>query len=245
MSFLRRISNSLLTVFYPQECRLCGKSVESIEAGDVCETCWAETEIFDCTETICDRCGAVLVNAPRTNFKQKIFCHHCDELAFQAARAVGFYDGALRAAVLRLKSEPFVSERLQNLLFAVFDQPPINAATRIVAVPLHEKRFRERGFNQAEILAKCLSRASGLPVLENCLLRAVHTQMHRAGMDERGRRESVEKSFAVKNARLIKGEKILLVDDVFTSGATASACARMLKENGASEVFVLTVARAK
>jgi predicted amidophosphoribosyltransferase len=69
--------------------------------------------------------------------------------------------------------------------------------------------------------------------------------MHRAGMDERGRRESVEKSFEVKNARLIKGEKILLVDDVFTSGATASACAKILKEKGASEVFVLTIARAR
>jgi ComF family protein len=239
------LANPILTVFYPQECRLCGESVEKIELGDVCQSCWNKTEIFDGSETICFRCGTVLANVSNAGNVREIRCHRCDELAFAAARAIGFYDGALRAAVLRLKREPAVSERLKNLLFAAFDQSPINEATKIVAVPLHEKRFRERTFNQAAVLSECLSKTSGLEMLENCLERTIHTPIHRAGMDERGRRESVEKSFAVKNRRLIENEKILLVDDVFTSGATASACAKILKETGASEVFVLTIARAR
>lgn len=245
MSFLRQISNPLAAVFYPQECHLCGASVEAIELGGVCRSCWEKSEIFEGAETICYRCGLVLANTPNPETDRKTFCRACDELSFAAARAVGIYDGALRAAVLKLKSEPVVSEQLKDLLFAAFNQPPLNTATKIIAVPLHEKRFRERGFNQAAVLAECLAEKSDLEVLENCLIRNVHTAMHRAGMDERGRRESVEKSFEVKNARLIENEKILLVDDVFTSGATASACAKILKEKGASEVFVLTVARAR
>lgn len=245
MAFLRQISNPLLAVFYPQECRLCGKSVEAIEFGEICQSCWEKSEIFDGSETICFRCGLVLASSPNVGILRETFCRACDELSFAAARAIGIYDGALRAAVLKLKREPLVSEKLKDLLFAAFNQTPINQATKIIAVPLHEKRFRERTFNQAAVLAECLSKTSNLEVLENCLIRSVHTQMHRAGMDERGRRESVEKSFEVKNARLIENEKILLVDDVFTSGATASACAKILKEKGASEVFVLTIARAR
>jgi ComF family protein len=245
MAFLRQISNPLLTVFYPQKCQICGESVERIELGDVCQLCWKKTEIFDGSETICFRCGAVLANVPKAATAREIRCHRCDELGFAAARAIGFYDGALRAAVLRLKREPAVSERLKDLLFAAFGQSPINGATKIIAVPLHEKRLRERSFNQAAVLAGCLSKTSGLEILENSLERTIHTPMHRAGMDERGRRESVEKSFAVKNRRLIENEKILLVDDVFTSGATASACAKVLKEKGAGDCFVLTIARAR
>lgn len=245
MTFLRHISNPLLAVFYPQECTLCGKSVEAIELGDVCESCWEKSEIFDGSETICFRCGLVLANSSPLAIERQTFCRACDELSFAAARAIGIYDGALRAAVLKLKREPLISEKLKDLLFAAFAKTPINQATKIIAVPLHEKRFRERTFNQAAVLAECLAKKSNLDVLENCLIRTIHTAIHRGGMDERGRRESVEKSFAVKNARLVENEKILLVDDVFTSGATASACAKILKEKGASEVFVLTIARGR
>lgn len=245
MIFLRQISNPLLAVFYPQQCALCGKSVEAIELGEICESCWETSEIFDGSETICFRCGLVLANSPTAVIERHFFCRACDELSFTAARAVGIYGGALRAAVLKLKREPVVSEKLKDLFFAAFNQTPINDATKIIAIPLHEKRFRERSFNQAAVLAECLSKKSNVEVLENCLIRSVHTAMHRAGMDERGRRESVEKSFALKNARLVENQKILLVDDVFTSGATASACAGILKEKGASDVFVLTVARGR
>lgn len=245
MISLRQISDPLLAVFYPQACEICGESVENVELGDVCQQCWEKGEIFYGGETICFRCGLVLSSARSANPEQKIYCHCCGELEFTAARSCGVYDSALRAAVLRLKSEPIVSERLKDLLFEAFNRQPINRATKIIAVPLSEKRFRERTFNQASILAECLSKKTGLEVLGNCLVRNVHTPVHRAGMDERGRRESVAKSFAVKNKRLIENEKILLIDDVFTSGATASSSAKVLKEAGASEVFVLTVARAR
>jgi ComF family protein len=110
-------------------------------------------------------------------------------------------------------------------------------------VPLHEERLRERGFNQAGEIANALSKLSGLKVDEWSLARMIHTERHRAGMDERARRESVENAFDIRRPRLVENENILLVDDVFTTGATVSSCARALKNAGAGEVFALTIAR--
>jgi ComF family protein len=163
--------------------------------------------------------------------------------AFTAARACGAYEGALRASVLALKREPHVASRLARLMFETQQRAPLKDATRIVPVPLHPERMRERGFNQAAALAAALARSTGLPLDEWSLVRILHTTRHRAGMDASARRESVQGAFEARRPRLIKGERILLVDDVFTTGATVSACASALKAAGAQEVFVLTVAR--
>jgi ComF family protein len=128
-------------------------------------------------------------------------------------------------------------------MYEVYLRAPLNRATCIVPVPLHAEREKQRGFNQAAILANELSKLSRLPVDAQSLVRVEHTGRHRAGMDARARQESVEDAFAVVHPRTIAGEHILLVDDVFTTGATASACARVLLTAGAEEVLVLTIAR--
>jgi ComF family protein len=128
-------------------------------------------------------------------------------------------------------------------MFAASRRHPLGAATLIVPVPLHPERERERGFNQAAVLARSLAKSTGLPFDEHSLVRSVHTERHRTGMDARARRESVADAFVVKRPRLIAGERILLIDDVFTTGATVSACAQKLQAAGAMDVFVLTIAR--
>jgi competence protein ComFC len=143
-----------------------------------------------------------------------------------------------------LKHEPHVSARLGELLAAAQGRAPLDRATRLVPVPLHAERERERGFNQATLLARALASRANLPLDEWSVVRDRHTLRHRAGMDRRARRETVERAFQVTRPRLVEGERLLLVDDVFTTGATVSACAQALKEAGADEVFVLTVARA-
>jgi predicted amidophosphoribosyltransferase len=110
-------------------------------------------------------------------------------------------------------------------------------------VPLHPARLGERGFNQAAIIGRALAHLTGLPLDEWSLARRIHTERHRAGMDARSRRESVEEAFTVNRPRLVERESILLLDDVYTTGATVSACAGALKAAGAREVFVLTLAR--
>jgi ComF family protein len=132
---------------------------------------------------------------------------------------------------------------LREQLLLMLKQYPLSSATRIVAVPLHPEREKSRGFNQAAVIARELSLASSLPLDEVSLLRTSHTSRHRAGMDAKGRRETVADAFRVAYPALIAGERMLLVDDVFTTGATVSACAKSLLEAGAAEVFVLTIAR--
>lgn len=238
------LRDALLALVYPRGCQLCGRSVESFADGAACGACWAKTQIFDFAETLCDKCGRLLKHAGTRQRELKTFCHRCDKDFYQVARAVGIYEGALRVTVLELKEKPFVPLALLNLLAQTFEKSPLKQATIIVPVPLHAKRLGERGFNQAAVLARNLSRRVGLPIVENCLTRTIETSQHRGAMDERARRESVEKAFFVRQPRLIENQKILLVDDVFTSGATVSACAQVLREKSAREVFVLTVARA-
>lgn len=235
--------DAALALVYPQACAVCGRSVESRHDGVACGACWIATRIFTVEDTLCWKCGALARATVSEDKRTTIRCGECDDKAFTAARACGLYDGALRASVLELKREPHVARRLALLMFAIQQRDPLNRADAIIPVPLHPDRERERGFNQATLLARELARLSHLPVDEISLIRRIHTERHRAGMDAKARRESVSKAFAVRHPDAISGRRVLLIDDVFTTGATVSACVMALKEAGAEEVFVLTIAR--
>jgi len=235
--------DAALALVYPQACAVCADSVESRHDGVACAACWQATRIFTSDDTVCWKCGAFTQARESKERREEVRCRRCDNDSFTAARACGFYEGALRASVLALKQEAHVAARLARLLFAASQREPINQATLIMPVPLHPERESERGFNQAVVLAQELSRLNGLPVDEHSLGRRTHTERHRSGMDRKARRDSVAAAFLVCRPESIAGQRVLLIDDVFTTGATVSACAAALKDAGADEVFVLTVAR--
>lgn len=226
--------DAILTLAYPQVCVICGSSVERRRFGVACETCWQETRIFTDEERICLKCGA----------PDQERCGRCEELVFAAARAAGIYEGALRESVLLLKRQPYVPQHVESLLIEVVRREPLSRSTRIVPVPLHPKRLKTRGFNQASVIGQTVSKALKLPLDEVSLVRVSTPEKYRAGMDSKGRRDTVAGAFRVIHPRLIAGESILLVDDVFTTGATISACAEALTDAGAKNVFVLTIGRA-
>ncbi|HEX2268447.1 MAG TPA: ComF family protein [Pyrinomonadaceae bacterium] len=158
-------------------------------------------------------------------------------------RAIGWYEGALRESVLLLKRQPYLAQHIIDLLAGAARS--LDPVTRIVPVPLHAERLRTRGFNQASIIGRELSRALRVPLDETSLIRVSATEKYRTGLDVKGRRETVEKAFVVRYPRLIEGEEILLVDDVFTTGATVSACSDALTSAGAKSVLIMTLARAR
>ncbi len=235
--------DAALALLYPQPCAVCGASVESRIDGVACAACWNDTRIFSGAETICWKCGVETRGFISQDKRIDVKCHSCDHYWFTAARACGTYEGALRASVLSLKRESHVAPRLAHVMCEAQRREPLDSATCILPVPLHPLRERERGFNQATELGRALSVFSGLPLDESSLIRAVHTERHRAGMDSQARKDSVEGAFQVKRPRLVQNQSILLIDDVLTTGATVSECARVLKVAGALEVFVLTAAR--
>jgi ComF family protein len=238
-----RLYDALLTLTFPQACALCAKSVETRRLGSCCSDCWAATQIFDGNDALCWKCGANASGSSRPVAANQILCHRCDALLFESARACGFYEGALRESVLLLKRQPTLSAALIDLLVSAGTRPPLNAATRIVPVPLHPEREQRRGFNQAAIIARAIASKLNLVVDEQSLVRIVASEKYRAGLDSKGRHETVTDAFVVRFPQLIAQETLLLIDDVLTTGATASSCAAALLEAGAKSVLVLTIAR--
>lgn len=245
-----RLYDAVLSVVYPVTCACCGGSVERRADAPACDECWKQTRLFDVDELMCWKCGApapggiVARRAVSLDERVGVRCHLCDDGVWTAARSVGVYDGALRASVLNLKREPYTSARLVEAMAVWGRVSPLDGATRVVGVPLHPTRESERGFNQAAILAARLAARLNLPFDDASLVRTKYAAQQRAGMDAQARRETTAGAFAVARPRLIKDERVLLVDDVWTTGATAAACARALIEAGAADVFVLTIARA-
>src|SRR5687768_5987576 len=189
--------DSLLSIVYPQACEICGESVESRALGIACERCWQETQIFTDKDTLCWKCGLPSIGFVASEKREQVRCRRCDHNAFTAARACGVYEGALKASILALKREPHVSRRMVELLSLAQKQQPLISATRIIPVPLHPKRQKTRGFNQAALLAIALSRANSTILDEARLVRTSHTEQHRAGMDARDRQKTVESAFEV------------------------------------------------
>ncbi|HEV2836308.1 MAG TPA: phosphoribosyltransferase family protein [Pyrinomonadaceae bacterium] len=243
---LTRFYDALLTVAYPQACRVCGGSVEERSLGIACKSCWEATRVFNGAEIICWKCGALSPGmAISADIRKDVRCRRCDSDSFTAARAVGVYEKALRASVLESKRCPHLAPLLIQLLLGVAQHEPLNEATRIIAVPLHDKRLKERGFNQATVIAEALAGRLQLPLDEVSLTRTRGSEKYRAGLDQKGRRDTVDGAFQVRYPRFIENENVLLVDDVFTTGATVNACAEALLKAKAREVLVLTIARGK
>ena len=238
------IYNSMLALVYPNACAICSSSVESRHDDVACAACWADSKFFTTEDTVCWKCGAVAEAIVPANQRMSIRCGRCDADDFTAARACGLYDGVLRASVLALKREPHIGRRLLETMVRALRRVPIADVNLIIPVPLHVKRERERGHNQAAVLARAIARDTGLELDAHVLFRRLHTEKHRAGMDARKRRDSVAGAFEVRAPKQIVGRRVLLIDDVFTTGATVSECAAVLKSAGAADVFVLTVARA-
>lgn len=241
------LRDATLAVVFPVECRVCGAMIESLRDGVACAACWWEVEQrierIHAEKAFCAKCGVPLPLQPSTPDKRS--CGRCDELAFSFARACGVYEGALRESVLRLKSQPHIPARLRELLKTTFARLHENQLSQsIIPVPLHKDRLAERTFNQAEIIADELAKLTGVPVDTASLIRAEHTEKHRAGMGARERARSLEKAFKVRAPRLIENKIVLLVDDVMTTGSTANEIAQTLLNGGARAVNVLTLARA-
>lgn len=238
---LKFIPDAIASLFYPQACSICKQSVESCSDGVTCRDCWMRTKIFSERDILCTRCGAFL---RESDYSADTFCRRCDDHSYDCARAIGIYDDALAAAVIHLKHVPIVSKTTRRYLIDSVENYSFGTVDMIVPVPLSARRLIERGFNQAAVIAAIIAKSSGIAIDEHTLVRTVHTPMHRAAMDKKAREMTVKNAFSVTRPKLVDGKNVLLVDDVLTSGSTASHCAKILKKNGAERVNVLTLARA-
>lgn len=233
---LSPIRDAALTLFLPTLCHLCGALIDSWDDGIACADCWS-TSLWP-SSSQCTRCGL----PPHSPFDDS--CPLAGSLAFAEVRACGPYVGAWRESVLWLKSHPQLAPRISRSLRDAFvDLGGPGRFDSIIPVPLHALRERERGFNQAQVIAQELARSARIPIDTGSLVRTAPTTRHRAGMDAQDRAQSMRHAFRVRASRRISGRCILIVDDVMTTAATANEIASVLIEEGAREAGILTIAR--
>lgn len=228
--WLQEAGRVLVDLLYPPRCIGCG------QGGSLyCRACRDSVRLI--VPPVCPLCGA-----PQD---RQALCARCADrpLLVDGIRSAALFEGTLREAIHQFKYG-YVRELaapLADLLIACFQEIPVRADV-IVPVPLHRRRLKERGYNQAVLLAERLGEAAGISVARDMLYRNRHT-MSQAMLNAQERRRNVEGAFSCAN-RSVHGKRVLLVDDVCTTGATLEACSVALKERGALSVWALTVARA-
>jgi ComF family protein len=229
----RGAANGLVAAILAPVCAVCNALLDEPLSGCVCGTCWRS--ILPITPPICDRCGGPLSRADAG-------CSNCviGIPAVTRARAIGEYDGALREIIHAFKysGRHSLARQVASLMRAR-GLDVLEGSDGVVPVPLHWRRRHQRGFNQARLLARHL----GPPIIE-ALSRRQHTRPQ-VELAADSRHWNVANAFALRQcyrSRII-GMRLVIVDDVSTTGATLEACARVLKEGGASEVCALTAAR--
>ncbi len=234
----RRLLDPVLAVVFPVRCPACGGAVTRPTHGPLCVRCW---ESLPKHRFPACRCGFLLPEGLRGP------CGRCRRglTPIAAGASLGPYEGSLRVLIheLKYKGRQRVAARLAEALLAEAAVAELlSEDALVVPIPLHRRRARQRGFNQSELLARELGRRRGLDVACGVLVRHRDTASQ-TGLSAAKRRHNVERAFAAGQGHQVRDRVVVLVDDVFTTGATAMACARVLRASGAKQVRLVTAAR--
>jgi competence protein ComFC len=230
-----------LSFVFPPVCQVCNEHGAAAAEGYVCPDCFKRVRFV--REPLCERCGLPFEGSLTTLFE----CTNCRdlELHFSSARSAVLAKDPVLDIIHHYKYnramwfEPFLADLL---IRAVREEIRREDWDLIVPVPLHPTKRREREFNQAERLGRRLGRALGIPCNATLLRRTMPTRTQTL-LSRAERAANVRKAFAPAARAKLNGERIMLIDDVFTTGATTNACAEVLKGLGAAQVCVWTVAR--
>ena len=225
----KRLSQGILYFLFPSTCVGCGR-----EGGLLCQTCqgalpWIEAPF-------CQHCGLPL--------EGNSVCRECREWRnLDGLRSPFRFEGVVRRAIHGLKYENLkaLARPIAGLMAGYAKENPMPAEL-MVAVPLHRRRLRERGYNQSALVARELSRLLAVPVAEGILVRSRHASPQMETASAETRRRNVAQAFECRGDE-VWGRHLLLIDDVCTTGATLESCAGALKAGGAASVWALTIAR--
>jgi len=231
----KAILTSIDNLFFPPVCLACSERIEKVK-DVLCSSC--KELLSPIKENYCDNCGAPMIDYT---------CPYCSEtdFVFDIARAAFIYQSPVRELIHNFKYNfflapaSFFSQALQEIPEA---QKLAQNYDYITAVPLHRVRYRERGYNQSELIARKLAIKWNLPYIEPVKRHLPTESQTTLNLEER--LNNLNNAFRLKKNIDLSGKRIILVDDVFTTGTTVNEVSRVLKEGGASKVAVLTAARA-
>ena len=246
-SHFRGMCAAIASVALPAPCRICSRMLDTGSPIPFCSGC-IEALKERLPEPLCERCGRPIVSTAVTEGKSAPKCHLCrsEVYAFDLARSFGAYSPRMSRAILLLKYgnvAPLGLWFARRLADLIAREPTAFAADVVIPVPLDRARLHERGYNQAELIAKPLARLLRIPFCSYLLVRT-RPRPNQLRLTRRERWETVRGAYATHKTAQVDNLRVLLLDDVFTTGATLDACSRALKGAGAARVVGLTVARA-
>ncbi|HAK61027.1 MAG TPA: ComF family protein [Nitrospiraceae bacterium] len=234
--------NGILSFILPTSCCHCNSPVGDSFIPFFCSSCWDDFPLLD--GPTCPRCGRLFESPEALAHSPSHLCGTCRQRLphYDQALSVGYFEGPLRDAIHQFKYRPCrtLAGPLSDWMLRDLRLTP--GIDFIMPVPLHRARLRKRGFNQSLLLAHAVSEFSGIPLSYDNLLRIRPTRPQ-IELTEEERIQNVAGAFSLTMPEAVKGKTLLLVDDVFTTGATMNACAAVLKESGAERIVSLTLAR--
>ena len=238
---LRQLLNDVSDIIFPPQCLACAEIINSPERQVFCSPC--QEKINFITGSICPICGIPFWDSPAGNH----ICGNCltNKPYYTQARAVAAFETIIMDSIHKFKYGRIIftgnalSSFMADFSFPDFD---FSEYSLLVPVPLHIKKLRERGFNQSLLLAKEMGKRHKLPVNFSLLKRCKFT-LTQTGLNKTEREKNIKGAFVVADKKKVAGENIILIDDVYTTGATINECARVLLKAGAQKVAALTLAR--
>jgi len=245
-----QLKSSLLDFVFPANCILCGSHLSpetgeessegSCPASLICLECWESLNVLP--HPLCPKCRAFL-NQSQDAFANTRRCPNCAESPLRLNRSLGLFDPNYQTLIhyFKYKRKITLGKKLGRRLGEILKEEEfLEDYDFLIPVPLHPSRERERGYNQSKILADEISRLTSLPLLDKVLFRKKNTR-DQTYLTAEERERNVKGAFRLKHSLTLQGKKILLVDDVMTTGTTLKECSKILKEAGAKEVAGATV----
>ncbi|MCH9753587.1 MAG: ComF family protein [Alphaproteobacteria bacterium] len=231
--------NKILGLLFPSKCFACGTIVG--RESKLCFSCWKGVEFI--SSPSCSKCDYPF----EFDVGEEMICGECikEKVFFDKALSIFKYGDVSKILIHKLKySDKLHMAKYLAMLLVKRVQSESKDFDFIVPVPMHRKKLRRRFYNQSALISKHLSRLSGIPFLPNVLEKSTH-HIPQTGLRREIRKSNVKGTFRLskKSANIIRGKNILLVDDVYTTGATVNECSKILKHALCNKVIVATVAR--
>jgi len=245
-NMLEYIKEGLLNFVFPLNCKVCGKPIRESRGYSICKDCFKTIKLIE--NPYCKKCGKPLIGTEFFLNNKDILCINCrkQHSYFNCARSVGVYEKALRKCIHLFKyyREKKLAKPLGKLLIDYLSKNKqlYQELDLIIPVPLHKNDLKIRGFNQSLLLSKEIGDYFSLPVEKNILIKKKITGAQ-IKLSKKEREKNLLNAFFIAEPERIKGKKLLLIDDVFTTGSTVNECSKELKKAQVKNICVLTLAR--
>ena len=244
----KKIEESFISLFLPAECKICSKPLKSSNRSFICEECWNKVEWLE--PPYCSRCSKPFSPSETSPINSFSICAECkkNSLYFKKVFVPTLYVGVMKKIIHIFKYERKrgVIRGIKKIMEIYFSQNhfPFSRLHLVVPIPLYRKKLKERGFNQAELLARIIAEYFNIKLSKNNLKKIKPTKSQ-TKLSASERIKNMKGAFIVKSKEEFCGKNILLVDDIYTTGATVKEAAKILKRVNTKEIYAFTLARAK